>query len=156
MMRINTFFSLILICLFSSCELFTLPGDDVVPEPDSTGLVTFNFAVPVLHGDYHDRRYPVRIDGEIHRYHLNIYSNPADTATDNYIKCAGLVRTKQFYDFTLEPGQYFYEAAIICTGQQWQCEFIGFPEDKVLWSYGIFETLRDSAVNVNIKFKVPY
>ncbi len=118
--------------------------------PDTTGTVIFDFTIPRYRGI---PNYIIEIDSTIDRYHLNIYENEEDLKIGEYILCAGVARIKQFYTFTMKPGNYFYEAAIICTASQDLCEFVGFPVgENMVWSYGIFKVVLDSTTSVDIEF----
>ena len=125
-----------------SCSIINDPEHDP-DQPEAYGTIVISFIIPKLRGDPYDPRYPVCLDNEIHRYHLNIYDISADPDSDEYLCCAGVSRHKQFYTFNLAPGKYQYKAVIICNGQQSQCEFIGFPDGKYLSIYGQFEIQKD-------------
>jgi len=120
-------FSCLLIALFCACEKESIKDDpdDLSAGPRGTLRVIFRISHPWLPVD------------KIVPTELHVAKDGMEIYKGNYIQSANVTDFQNEYTFYLEPGTYYYEAAIGCICEGDSCSAGGFPGNQ----YGTKHTM---------------
>lgn len=91
--------------------------DDNVIGPATTGVLEVEFKLPYV---------PLPAN-KIHRVDLSIAKSADSLYKGLFISSANVSDSKLIYRFVLDPGSYYYQAAITCSCQADSCLWGGFP-----------------------------
>jgi hypothetical protein len=106
--------------LLAACNPSDLPDDTngIEARPTGTLRVLFRISHPWI---------PVN---RIIRSELHVAKDAMEIYKGNYIQSANVTSFQETYFFYLEPGSYYYEAAIACICDGDSCSAGGFPGNK--------------------------
>ncbi len=109
-----------------------------------TGLVEFDFQVP-------HRNVPER---GVHRIDLSIAKTAHDLYRGQFLITANTYDIKQLYTFRLLPGDYYYQAGIICTCLGDTCLWDGFPGGRLgtKWAVDRITIVKGEKLSKPIQF----
>jgi hypothetical protein len=110
------------ILIFSICVLTLQCGDDPFIDNNTSGPVTTG----VLEIDFKLPYVPLPAS-RIHRVDLSIARSADSLYKGKFISSANVSDARSIYRFVLEPGSYYYQAAITCSCQADSCLWGGFP-----------------------------
>ena len=136
---------LILAAMFlSACTADDIPGTGgIEATPTGTLRVVFKISHPWI---------PV---SRIVRSELHVAKDGMEIYRGHYIQSANVTSFQDVYFFYLEPGTYYYEAAIACICGGDSCSAGGFPGNK--WggkhTMGKFTIIEDEVTQVTPTFQ---
>ena len=133
------------IAVIFSCQPENVdPGGSGISDNDSTGIITFNFPIP-------DRRVPVE---NVHRIDLSIAVDAHSLYSGYFIESANVSDVQTTYSFSLNEGEYYYQAGITCSCQGDTCLWDGYPGGQwgAKWVSGTFVVLKGETTVKNLSF----
>ena len=126
--------------LLGACEPADIPENDggIEAKPTGTLRILFKISHPWI---------PIN---RIVRAELHVAKDAMEIYKGNFIQSANVTSFQDTYFFYLEPGTYYYEAAIACICDGDSCSAGGFPGNK--WgtkhTMGKFSIEEDKVVQV--------
>jgi hypothetical protein len=132
--------------LLISCE--TTPIDPVDPtdntKPKISGTLEIEFRVP---GSFLPPSRVLRAD-------LSLAKDAESLYKGHFLQTANVYNSKLVYQFDLPPGQYYYQAGIICIALGDSCSAASFPGGKfgMKWAIGTAEVKQDKTTKVIPQF----
>jgi hypothetical protein len=125
-MKRNTFIISILTItiasLLTACFNSADGPDDFIPEEITTGVLQVEFVVP---------KFNMLGENFVHRANLCVAQTPDSLMRSLFVDCANVSDVQETYKFELEPGIYFYQAAITCSAPGDSCLWGAFPGGRM-------------------------
>lgn len=130
--------------LFSGCDQPTIPDDPDDGTVKVVGTLEVEFRVP---STYLPANRVVRAD-------LSIAKSAEDLYKGHFYQVANVYNSKLVYTFDLPPGNYYYQAGIVCLASGDSCSAAGFPGGKfgMKWAIGTATVVADETVHVTPQF----
>lgn len=130
----------------ASCEPTPVDPVDPIDEtlPKIVGLLEIEFRVP---GSFLPPTRVLRAD-------LSLAKDAESLYKGHFLHTANVYNSKLVYQFNLAPGQYYYQAGIICVAEGDSCSAAGFPGGKfgMKWAIGTAEVKQDKTTRVIPQF----
>ncbi len=132
--------------LLISCD--TTPVDPVDPTDNTTvkivGTLEIEFRVP---GSFLPPSRVLRAD-------LSLAKDAESLYKGHFLQTANVYNSKLMYQFDLPPGQYYYQAGIICVAEGDSCSAASFPGGKfgMKWAIGTAVVNQDKTTHVVPQF----
>lgn len=132
--------------LLISCD--TTPVDPVDPNGNTTpkivGTLEIEFRVP---GSFLPPSRVLRAD-------LSLAKDAESLYKGHFLHTANVYNSKLIYQFDLPPGQYYYQAGIICIAEGDSCSAASFPGGKfgMKWAIGTADVKEDKTTRVIPQF----
>ena len=133
------------VCLFACERDLDNDGEDPGSTTEkSIGSINFNFEIP-------DRRVPV---DKIHRIDLSIAKDAKSLYSGYFLECANVSDLLSSYSFSLEEGEYYFQAGITCSCEGDTCLWDGFPGGQwgTKWEAGMIEIKKGETTFKNLTF----
>lgn len=88
------------------------------------------------------------------RADLSIAVSAEELYKGNFVYVANVYNSVLVYKINLEPGQYYYQAGIICVAEGDSCSAANFPGGKfgTKWAIGRANVLKDESTHVVPQF----
>lgn len=137
--------ALVFLAVLNACQPENVePGGSGGGGDDNTGVVTFNFPIP-------DRRVPVE---NVHRIDLSIAVDALSLYSGYFIESANVNDVQTTYSFSLEEGEYYYQAGITCSSQGDTCLWDGYPGGQwgSKWESGTIQIVKGETTVKNLAF----
>jgi hypothetical protein len=118
------------------------PTDNITPRITGTLEIEFRVASSFLP--------PSRVL----RADLSIAKDAESLYKGRYLQTANVYNSKLIYQFTLEPGTYYFQAGIICVAGGDSCSSASFPGGKfgMKWALGTAEVKQDETTRIVPQF----
>jgi hypothetical protein len=132
--------------LLISCD--KTPVDPIDPidntKPKIFGTLEIEFRVP---GSFLPPSRVLRAD-------LSLAKDAESLYKGHFLQTANVYNSKLMYQFDLPPGQYYYQAGIICIAEGDSCSAASFPGGKfgMKWAIGTAEVKQDKTTHVIPQF----
>jgi len=146
MIKKSTIWLLSGLFLLISCD--KTPVDPIDPidntKPKIFGTLEIEFRVP---GSFLPPSRVLRAD-------LSLAKDAESLYKGHFMQTANVYNSKLMYQFDLPPGQYYYQAGIICIAEGDSCSAASFPGGKfgMKWAIGTAEVKQDKTTHVIPQF----
>ena len=130
--------------LIGGCDPTVIPDDPDDGTVKIVGTLEVEFRVP---STYLPANRVVRAD-------LSIAKTAEDLYKGHFYQVANVYNSKLVYTFDLPPGNYYYQAGIVCLASGDSCSAAGFPGGKygMKWAIGTANVVADETVHVTPQF----
>ncbi|MFH0759988.1 MAG: hypothetical protein V2A67_00620 [Bacteroidota bacterium] len=131
--------------LIGGCTEPVIPDDpDDGGTPKIVGTLEVEFRVP---STYLPANRVVRAD-------LSIAKTAEDLYKGHFYQVANVYNSKLVYTFDIPPGNYYYQAGIVCLAGGDSCSAAGFPGGHygMKWAIGTATVVADETVHVTPQF----
>jgi len=121
------------------------PGDDPIDVVTPvTGTLEIEFRVP---GSWLPPSRVVRADLSIATSAENLYKG-------HFYQVANVYNSKLVYQFDIPPGNYYYQAGIVCLAEGDSCSAANYPGGRygMKWAIGTATVLEDQTIHVVPQF----
>ena len=121
------------------------PGDpNNNNKPKIVGTLEIEFRVP---GSFLPPSRVLRAD-------LSLAKDAESLYKGHFLQTANVYNSKLMYQFDLPPGQYYYQAGIICVAEGDSCSAASFPGGKfgMKWAIGTAEVKQDKTTHIVPQF----
>jgi hypothetical protein len=145
MLKKSTFWILAGLLLLIACEPTpVVPVDPIDVTPKIVGTLEIEFRVP---GSFLPPSRVLRAD-------LSIAKDAESLYKGKFLQMANVYNSKLVYQFELSPGQYYYQAGIICIADGDSCSAASFPGGKfgMKWAIGTAVVKQDEITHVVPQF----
>jgi hypothetical protein len=118
------------------------PTDETTPK--IVGTLEVEFRVP---GSFLPPSRVLRAD-------LSLAKDAESLYKGHFLQTANVYNSKLVYTFDLPPGQYYYQAGIICVAEGDSCSAASFPGGKfgMKWAIGTAEVKQDKTTHIIPQF----
>jgi len=126
------------------CDPTVIPDDPDEGTKKIVGTLEVEFRVPA---SYLPANRVVRAD-------LSIAKTAEELYKGHFYQVANVYNSKLVYTFDLPPGNYYYQAGIVCLASGDSCSAAGFPGGKygMKWAIGTATVVEDETVHVTPQF----
>ena len=134
-----------LLFLISCDKTPIIPVDPIDnTKPKIAGILEIEFRVP---GSFLGTSRVLRAD-------LSIAKDAESLYKGRFLQTANVYNSKLMYQFDLAPGQYYYQAGIICIAEGDSCSAANFPGNKfgMKWALGTAVVNQDKTTHIVPQF----
>lgn len=134
-----------LLFLISCGKTPIIPVDPIDnTKPKIAGILEIEFRVP---GSFLGPSRVLRAD-------LSIAKDAESLYKGRFLQTANVYNSKLMYQFDLAPGQYYYQAGIICIAEGDSCSAASFPGGKfgMKWAVGTAVVNQDKTTHIVPQF----
>jgi len=129
-----------------ACETTPVVPPDPTDEttPKIVGTLEIEFRVP---GSFLPPSRVLRAD-------LSLAKDAESLYRGHFLQTSNVYNSKLVYTFDLPPGQYYYQAGIICVAEGDSCSAASFPGGKfgMKWAIGTAEVKQDKTTHIIPQF----
>ena len=139
-------FPLLAIAIMFGCDPDEIPGTGDGPdiEAKAYGTLEVEFRIP---GSFLPPNRVLRAD-------LSVAVSAEELYKGNFIYVANVYNSTLVYKIRLEPGNYYYQAGIVCVAEGDSCSAAGFPGGHMgmKWAIGKAYIPKDESIHVVPQF----
>ncbi len=145
-LRIGIILIVAIIVGLNACEpeIIDRDGELETTVEENIGSITFDFPIP-------ERNVPV---DKIYRINLSIAVDAFSLYSGYFLKSANVSDLLRTYSFSLEDGEYYYQAGITCSAAGDTCLWDGFPGGQwgTKWTSGKIQIIKGEMIYKNLTF----
>jgi len=140
----------VLIITFTISVLYSCTEGEGIVNPIENSFSNSHGRVQ-LYFPIEDRNVPLRC---IRKADISIAFTADSLYRKEYVTVANMSDYQDLYEFVLEPGIYYYQAAKICICGRDTCLWGGYPggQNGMLWTMSSFEISRGEIIYDHLKF----